>query len=211
MRLRVSSLLVLLAGCPALPPPPGTERLGTWAMAAEPLLGLPDGGLGELRPDGGLACELADAQQGPFRFEAVITRDPPSGQAWLTLGGGYPRDAGWDGQVLDSVASARRLFPSCRACPPTVVTERITFALLSLSQAEAVGRRCPPSPLDGGVPRPERGITGPGPGDQGFDALYACGEVSFHVSLVEPASPESGCDPACADCTVRYTLAGERR
>jgi hypothetical protein len=180
-------------------------------MSAEPIAGLANGGVGELLPDGGLACSLPDVTRASFRFDAVITREPASGQAWLTLGGGYPRDAGWDGQVVDSVASARRLFPSCRACPATVATERITFALLSLSQSEAVGRRCPPSPLDGGVPKPDGTITGPGQSDQGFDALYACGEVSFQVSLVEPASPESGCDPACADCTVRYTLAGERR
>jgi hypothetical protein len=180
-------------------------------MSAEPVPGLPDGGVGEFLPDGGVACALPDVSRSSFRFDALITREPATGQAWLTLGSGYPRDAGWNGQVLDSVASARRLFPSCRACPATVATERITFALLSRSQAEAVGRRCPPSPLDGGVPTPNGTITGPGPGDQGFDALYACGEVAFSVSLVEPPSPESGCDPACVDCTVRFTLVGERR
>jgi hypothetical protein len=208
---RALGLLVVLCGCPALPPPPGSENLGTYVMTAEPIRGLPDGGAGEALGDGRLRCALPDVPQVSFGFEVIVTREPSTGQAWLTLGGGYPRDAGWDGQVLDSESSARRLFPSCRACPATVATERITFALMSLSQSEAVGRRCPENPLDGGVPRPDGGVTGPGPGEQGFDALYACGEMTFRVSLVEPAAPESGCDPACADCTVRYTLAGERR
>ncbi|MCA3010814.1 MAG: hypothetical protein INH41_00290 [Myxococcaceae bacterium] len=203
----------LVAGCTALPPPPGSEPLGAWVFVAEPVLGLPDGGAGELRPDGRPACELPEVSLAPFRFDAVFTRDPETGAAWLTLGGGYPRDAGWDGQVLDSVASARRLFPSCRACPATVATERLTVALLSLSQSEAVGRRCPPAPLDGGVPRPngDGGLTGPRTGDEGFDALYACGELGFSVALVEPAASDSECEPACADCAVRFTLVGERR
>lgn len=207
-------LLVVLAGCPPLPPPPGDEKLGEYTIAAEPVRALDDGGVGELRADGGLWCPLIDVVPAAFRFSATVTRESSTGQAWLTLGGGYPRDAGWDGQVLDSSAAVRRLFPSCGGCRPTIATERIRFSLLSRSQSEAVGRACPANPLDGGVPAPpgpDGGITGPGQTVEGFDALYACGELEFSVALQDAGAPEPDCAPGCDDCVVNYTLVGERR
>lgn len=203
-----------LLGCEVLPPPPGSEALGAWSISAEPVRGLADGGAGELRPDGTPWCSLADVVPAPFRFDAIVTRDPETGHAWLTLGAGYPRDAGWDGQVLDSTASVRRLFPSCAACPPTIATERVRVALLSRSQSEAVSRRCPANALEGGLPTPpgpDGGIRGPGQTPDGFDALYACGELVFSVALSEPPKPEADCPPGCDGCVVRYTLQGERR
>lgn len=214
MRGRLVVVLAVLSACEVLPPLPGSESLGAWSISAEPVRGLPDGGAGELLPDGALRCPLPEVSQAPFRFDARITQDPASGHTWLSLGGGYPRDAGWDGQVLDSVASVRRLFPSCGACPVTLATERITVALLSRSQSEAVGRQCPADALDGGVPAPpgpDGGLRAPGQTAEGFDALYACGELVFSVATSEPAAPESGCAPGCDGCVVRYTLAGERR
>lgn len=212
-RARLGALL-LVAGCTVLPPPPGNEDLGEYALAVEPVKGLADGGVGELRADGGLLCPLADVAPAGFRFAATVTRDASTGQAWLTLGGGYPRDAGWDGQVVDSVASVRRVFPSCGACPPTIATERIRFALLSSSQSEAVGRTCPEAPLDGGVPQPpgpDGGLKAPAMTSEGFDALYACGVLEFSVALSEPAAPSADCAPGCDDCRVNYRLVGERR
>jgi hypothetical protein len=209
-----AALVVVLAGCPPLPPPPGDEKLGEYTIAAEPVRGLEDGGVGALRPDGGLWCPLVDVVPEAFRFSATVTRETSTGQAWLTLGGGYPRDAGWDGQVLDSVAAVRRLFPSCGGCRTTIATERIRFALMSRSQSEAVGRACPTNPLDGGVPAPpgpDGGITGPGQTAEGFDALYACGELEFSVALQDAGAPEPDCAPGCEDCVVNYTLVGERR
>ena len=209
-----AALFVVLAGCPALPPPPGDEKLGEYTIAAEPVRALEDGGVGALRPDGGLWCPLVDIAPAPFRFSATVTRESSTGQAWLTLGGGYPRDAGWDGQVVDSSAAVRRLFPSCGGCRPTIATERIRFALMSRSQSEAVGRACPANPLDGGVPAPpgpDGGITGPVPTAEGFDALYACGELEFSVALQDAGPPEPDCAPGCDDCVVNYTLVGERR
>ncbi len=208
------ALLVVLAGCPPLPPPPGDENLGEYSIAAEPVRALDDGGVGALRADGGLWCPLVDVVPAAFRFSATVTRESSTGQAWLTLGGGYPRDAGWDGQVLDSSAAVRRLFPSCGGCRPTIATERIRFSLLSRSQSEAVGRTCPANPLDGGVPTPpgpDGGITGPGQTAEGFDALYACGELEFSVALQDAGAPEPACAPGCDDCMVNYTLVGERR
>jgi hypothetical protein len=205
--------LLLLAGCPALPEPPGDETLGLYSIAAEPSVN--DGRPESLRPDGGLWCPLVDVAPVPFRFNATVTRDSSTGQAWLTLGAGYPRDAGWDGQVLESVAAVRRLFPSCSGCRPTIATERIRFALMSRSQSEAVGRACPAHPLDGGVPLPpgpDGGIVGPGQTSAGFDALYACGELEFSVALQDAGGePEPGCAAGCDDCVVKYTLVGERR
>ncbi|MBE2252843.1 MAG: hypothetical protein IAE78_25145 [Myxococcus sp.] len=214
MRWVVVVLALVGPGCPPLPPPPGDESLGEYSIAAEPVAGLPDGGVGELRADGGLACPLVDVAPVAFRFSATVTRASSTGQAWLTLGGGYPRDAGWDGQVVDSVAAVRRLFPSCGACRPTIATERIRFALLSRSQSDLVGRSCPADALDGGVPAPpgpDGGLTGPAQTDEGFDALYACGALEFSVSLQDAGDPEPDCAPGCDDCVVNYTLVGERR
>lgn len=207
-------LLAAMAGCPPLPPPPGNENLGDYSIAANPVSALADGGVGELRPDGGLWCPLVDVSPTPFRFSATVTRESSTGQAWLTLGGGYPRDAGWDGQVLDSSAAVRRLFPSCGGCRPTIATERIRFALMSRSQSEAVGGACPEHPLDGGVPLPpgpDGGIVSPAQTVEGFDALYACGELRFSVALQDAGAPEPECSPGCDDCVVNYTLVGERR
>lgn len=195
-----------------LPPPPGNERLGRYSIAAEPVRGLPDGGIGELLEDGGLGCALPEVSPTSLRFEAQVTRDSSTAQAWLTLGPGYPRDAGWDGQLLDSTASVRRLFPSCGACSGVQATESIRFVLLSRSQSEVVGRRCPDNALDGGTPLPnaDAGVTPPRQTPEGFDALYACGELVFSVqaSQVEGGEP---CPSICSECVVRYTLQGERR
>lgn len=209
MRGGVLFATLVLAGCPTLPPPPGGEKLGTYSISAEPVLG--DGGADSLRPDGGAWCPLVDVSPAAFRFDAIVTREPATGQAWMTLGGGYPRDAGWDGQVLESVAAVRRLFPSCAACPETIATETVRVALMSKSQSDAVGGQCPPNPLDGGVPMPGGAIVGPGQTPAGFDALYACGTMEFAVTLSAPAAPESGCAVGCDDCIVRYVLQGERR
>lgn len=211
---RVALLFVVLTGCPPLPPAPGNETLGEYSITAEPVRGLEDGGAGALRHDGGLWCPLVDVVPAAFQFTATVSRESSTGQAWLTLGGGYPRDAGWDGQVLDSVAAVRRLFPSCGGCRPTIATERIRFALMSRTQSDAVGRVCPEHPLDGGIPLPpgpDGGIVGPGQTPEGFDALYACGELEFSVALQDAGPPEPDCAPGCDDCVVNYTLVGERR
>lgn len=192
-------LFVAAASCQVLPPPPGTEALGAYTVRAT--------------PSSSSACELPDVSAAPFTFDIVVTRDPTSGQAWLTLGAGYHRDAGWDGQVLDSSASVRRLFTSCAACPGTLATEHLRLALLSRSQSDVVGGRCPDGVLDGGAPQPteDGGVTLPGQTPSGFDALYACGALEFAVSLTEPPTADAGCPSACGTCVVRYDLEGERR
>lgn len=203
-----------LTACAVLPPPPGSESLGAYTLEAIPVSELPDGGVGSVLPDGGLECALPEVNPATFRFDAIVTRDPGTGEAFVTLGGGYHREAQWDGQVVTTLRSARRLFPSCRGCPETMASERMTFALMSQSQSEAVGRRCPPNPLDGGIPPPpgpDGGVSGPGQTPQGFDALYVCGTMTFSVSFVDPAAVSENCNQACATCVVRYGLVGERR
>lgn len=205
--------VVTASACPPLPPPPGTEALGDYVMVAEPERALPDGGPGSLRADGGPGCGIPEVTFAPLRFEVVVTREPSTGAAWLTLGGGYPRDAGWDGQVLDSTAEVRRLFPSCAACPPTLASERILVALLSRSQSDAVNG-CPALLPDGGLPALPRGdgITPPRQTMDGFDALYACGSLEFRVTFDAGVDgPDPSCPRACGECVVRYTLTGERR
>lgn len=204
-------LLTWLSSCNSLPPPPGSENLGAYALTAEPVRALADGGVGELGPDGGPRCALPEVVPSAVSFEARITREPSTGEAWLTLGPGYPREATWDGQVLESEATVPRLFPSCAACVKVVAVERIRFALLSRSQSEAVGRRCPANPLDGGVPAPpgpNGEITAPAQTSEGFDALYTCGDLTFSVNVLEGGAD---CPEACSQCVVSYTLEGERR
>ncbi len=204
-------LWVATVGCSALPAPPGSENLGAYSFVAEPLRGLADGGIGELTADGGARCALPELVPATVAFEGRITRDPSTGQAWLTLGPGYPRDATWDGQVLESEATVARLFPSCAACGGVVARERIRFALMSRSQSVAVGRRCPQHPLDGGIPTPpgpDGTITGPAQTSEGFDALYACGELTFAVAVLDGGAD---CPAMCSECVVNYGLQGERR
>lgn len=210
---RSLGVLLCLAGlgCSALPPPPGSENLGAYSFIAEPLRALADGGIGELLGDGGARCILPEVVPATVAFEGRITRDPSTAQAWLTLGPGYPRDATWDGQVLESEATVARLFPSCSACSGVVARERIRFALMSRSQSVAVGRSCPPHPLDGGVPSPsgpDGTITAPAQTREGFDALYACGELTFSVEVTDGGAD---CPAMCSECVVNYTLQGERR
>ncbi len=192
----VSLMALVLLGCPALPELPGSELLGTYSLGAEPF---------------GRSCLITDVSDAPFRFEASISRDPGTGHAWLAVSG-YPRDAGWDGQVLESHATVPRAFPSCRACA-TVATETVRLALLSRSQSEAVGNGCPAEPFDGGVPAADGqdgGVLLPRQTPEGFDALYACGELTFTVTLTDAGAVDPGCE-VCDNCRLSYRLVGERR
>ena len=190
MRRVALPLLLLAVACPATPPP-GDQNLGVYGVHAAPA---------------GRDCQLAEVSAAPFDFQATLSRQSDGSGAWLTLSG-YSRDAGWDGQVLRSTAAAERVFVAC-PCGLRIV-ETVTLALLSQSQADAVGLACPPGPLDGGVPAPtaDGGITAPAFTAQGFDAILACGELTTELELV----PDSGVCPACLPCTTRFDLTGARR
>lgn len=196
-------VLLMFVSCRLLPPPPGDEQLGEYAFVGEPRHDLPDGGHGELLSDGGLACGVSELSLPTFRFDGTVTRDTATGQAWLTLGAGYPRDAGWNGQVLDSVAAERRIYPSCAACGSVVATERITFVLLSPAQVDGLGGNCTDDALavpDGGAPM----VTA-----DGFNAALACGRLELSLSVSADAGAD--CPQECRECVVKAALRGERR
>ncbi len=154
------------------------------------------------------ACSLSDVSAGEFSFDATFSRDPASGQAWVTLQQ-YSREALWDGQALGSVAQAPRSFSGvCNGCP-MALKENLRVDLLSLSQSVAAGGRCP----DGPVPLvdDDAGIHAPGPDRFGYDAVRACGSLST-TTLITGDLPDGGaCDATCGDCTVQYRLTGVRR
>lgn len=160
---------------------------------------------------GDAGCALEEVTGAPFSFNVALSANPDAGETFMTLEGGYPRDASWDGQVVRSTETARRYFRECTECV-TRVEETIALSLLSLSQADAVGNRCPANPLDGGVPAPDdAGVTPPGPRDQGFDAILACGELRTRVLVDEGLADGGPCPSVCSACTMTYMLAGERR
>jgi hypothetical protein len=193
-------------------PPPGNQGLGVYALYADPQV-LPDvdGGDGGFWPD----CQLGEVNTAPFTFEATLTRQSDGSAAWMTLAG-YSRDATWDGQVMTSTAVADRVFNECATCNLRIA-ETITLALLSQSQAAAVGLRCPASPLDGGVPAPrsDAGVLAPSFTDAGFDAVLACGTLTTELEEAPDAGQDGGvdggCPAICLACTTRFVLTGARR
>jgi hypothetical protein len=86
-----------------------------------------------------------------------------------------------------------------------LLRERLTVALLSQSQSSFLEGRCPPQPLDGGVPVPEgdAGVLAPDSTESGFDAVRACGV------LVNTLLPAEGC--LCPGCSITYEVSGVRR
>lgn len=166
------------------------ELIGNFALVA-----LPDG-------PGFTDCQLSGLADAGFTFSATLRWEPTDGGAWMVVGPAT-RDATWDGATFSSTASGTQQFADCQ-CAQVQVEETVTLALLSRSQATAAGIGCPPNALDGGVPAPDAdaGISAPGPTARGFDAVRACGE------LVDVLRPAATC--ACAACTVRYRLQGER-
>lgn len=153
-------------------------------------------------------CQLSEVTAADFGFNVVLTRDSASTHAWVTLNG-YSRDAGFDGQVLNSTAEASRVFQNCSGCRTRVV-ETMAVAVLSRSQIDA-GAACPPNALDGGInqPNPDAGIFGPRQTETGFDALRLCGELTTLV--VAESFGDGTCNPSCDGCMVRYQLRGDRR
>lgn len=198
-------LLLLLAGCPVVPPP-GDVSMGHYALSASG--GAPrleDGGLG--RPP---ECPLLEEVTGAdFDFDAVLTRESTSQRAWVTLTG-YSREGTFDGQVLTSEAEANRVFEACGKCS-TKVVETISVAVLSISQNDRLGGTCPENPLDGGVvANPDAGLFPPGQTSQGYDGVRVCGELTTRVAALGLADG-GACEPQCDGCIVRYSLRGDRR
>jgi hypothetical protein len=168
---------------------PGSEVMGTFAFTATapPLDG---------------TCTFAEMPTADFAFTGTFSRNP-DGETFFTLAE-TDRAATFDGQLATSSQSAPRVFQDCNCATGTQVNETITVALLSRSQTDAVGGNCPPNPLDGGVPPPGGGITGPGSTGTSFDAILACGELNDEVEVTS-----SGC--TCGPCFDRYQVEGVRQ
>jgi hypothetical protein len=186
--------LFLLTACPVASPP-GDQPMGLYSLGAT----LSD------RDD----CALPEISGADFGFEATLTRDSSSEQAWMTLAG-YSREATFDGQYFTSVHSAPRVFAECSDCE-TQLVETISVSMLSRSQSDAVGGQCPSDALDGGTPGidPDAGIAGPRQTAQGFDAVRLCGVLRSEV--VATGLDGGACSAKCNGCGVRYQLRGDRR
>lgn len=202
------SFLGLLAACPTGVEIPGAEKMGVFDFHAF----LKQNGE-ELVPPTFNEC-LLDEVPLAFDFEAIMSRDPGTPRAWITLGR-VSNEALFDGQVIASYAKAPRTLDEC-TCPGSAVyiDERITVALLSKSQRDALGRNdCPRNPLDGGVPKPDGGVILPDSTPNGFDALLACGEL-VNTLTSDPACtcnlPDGG-QFRLERCSTGYKLHGARR
>jgi hypothetical protein len=163
VRILLLTFGLFAAGCSADTPPPGDEILGAYDFTATPLT---------------YDCALVDVPDGGFTFTATLSRFRDAGTAFFTLGG-VSRDAGWDGQIFTSPASAPRVFSDCSSCS-TTLDELFSVALLSRSQNAAAQELCPANALDGGLPSGEL-IVRPDSSPSGFDAVRACGELNEAV------------------------------
>jgi hypothetical protein len=191
-----------LAGCPQSSQLPGDEQLGSFSFHAEP-------------PDAGVyvTCHLLDVPDAGFDFTAAFSHQRDGGMTWITIGA-ISHGANFDGTTLSGSYSAMRSFASCGACM-TTVTEALTVVLLSQSQDQALGGRCPDPgtapPLD-----PDAGITGPMSGASRYDAVRACGTLVDAVSSDPvPADgldyTDAGCWTSCNTCVLNYALQGVRQ
>ncbi|MFT3710584.1 MAG: hypothetical protein QM817_23415 [Archangium sp.] len=203
-RLGLLAVALVFSACP-VDPPPGDQNMGTWSMTVDFVERSANCQLSELPA-------ITDAgRPDPFNFEMVLTRDSTSDVAWMTLSG-LSRQGTYDGQYFSNVADASRVFVECTKCQTRLV-ERIDFAVLSRSQADALGGTCPANPLDFGVvptPNADSGIQLPHQTPLGFDAVRLCGEMSNEV--VSDGVLDGGACPAeCNGCFISYTVRGERR
>lgn len=196
----VCVLLSSLPGCVEVPATPGEEVLGNFELAAEPVSS---------------TCAYDEASGSPLAFTIRVARALDGGEVSVTLNG-IERPATFDGQVLRTSYRVPRSFADCScsaeqrdagcACSGVTLEEQLEVALVSLEQDDVLGRTCPASPLDGGVPTV--GVDGgalalPVTTPRGFDAVRACGE------LWDDIQPGQGC--FCAACSMRYAVRGVRR
>jgi hypothetical protein len=176
---------------------PGRDSLGTY----------------ELRAKGIYAnCNVPSFPM-TFDYVGTFSRLSDGGQVFYVDGNIRYDDAGFDGQFasyeLIDVASNLALFDggSCSPCESKRV-ERATLALLSASQAAALGDAgCPINALDGGLPMADEdaGITLPTRlEDGGFDAVLACGELQVIITS------EGFCDQSCYSCRQQWRVSGVR-
>ncbi len=194
MRIRLQMAFLALTACQSNPKING-QLIGSFTFSAIPV-----------SKDCSFAAIPPVGADGGFTFDAILSRDPASTKAFMRVGS-VERDAGFDGQIFISQASAPRHFTECGSnCDPVPMTETLRIILLSSGQDLAVGGSCPPKALDGGVPvgAPDGGISPPCPSADPCDVVRACGE------LIDVVSPDGG-SCQCSPCTVLSTVEGQRK
>lgn len=206
--------VLVLTGCEEPHPLPGDQVLGTYSFTAT-------------RVDGG--CEgLKEMAEDAFQFSGTVTRclpDSTSAPCAAHPNGAFftrenvDRDAGFDGQLLDVYPITAPITLTACGSERTRIVDGMRVALFSASQATAVGAPffCPPNALDGGVPAPDdAGITAPGPGPNGFDAPFACGELVDTIINDDfdggagRCRTDAGIALPTGTCTVVFKLQGVR-
>jgi len=234
--LRPASLLpfallgVSLVACKGEVAVPGKERVGTYLLQSvgDPLsndcswaildAGTDAGAPGGFFVDAGVIFSVTyhqtTAPDGGSQFPdgGLVT---PYDAGYLTfIEGSGSQDGVIDGQVIDVSAVAPRVFANCICTglqPPDIqVLERNQIALLSASQAQALGSpvNCaPPSVvLDGGIPPVGGSIIGPRDPSGVWSVPLVCGVTEEQVQVLNTA--DGGCSPLCQSCTIRFSVQG---
>ena len=224
-----------LVACKGEVPVPGNERVGTYLLQSvgDPLFN----NCSPFILDAGVD---AGAQNGTFVDAGVIfsvtfhqTTTPDGGTRLPDGGLVTPYDAGYltfiegsgsqgvtfpfgviNGQVIDVQAIAPRVFALCNCTnlePPDIqVQERNTIALLSDSQARALGSLttcAPPSVvLDGGIPPVGGSILGPRDPTGVWSVPLVCGITEEQVQVLNHS--DAGCSQECQSCTIQFSVQG---
>jgi hypothetical protein len=213
-----------LLACKGEVPVPGKERVGTYLLQSvgDPLSNdcvtailapTPDAGGGVYIDAGVVVSVTFNNTTAPDGGNRLPDGGPfaPYDAGYLTFVEGSGSEYGtYVGQVIDVSALAPRVFTGCGctslAPPDIVVDERNVLALLSPSQAQALGSTtvCP-SPdvlLDGGIPS-GGGIVGPRSNDGVWNVPLVCGFTEERVQVLGPS-----CDGGCQSCTIRFFAQG---
>lgn len=234
--LRSASLLPLavlgvsLVACKGEVPVPGKERVGTYLLQSvgDPLFndcnvaildaGVDGGNPGGTFVDAGVIFSVTyhqtTAPDGGSRFPdgGVVT---PYDAGYLTFIEGSGSEYGViEGQVIDVSAVAPRVFAACNCTglePPDIqVVERNQIALLSATQAQALGSSvtcAPPSVvLDGGIPPVGGAIIGPRDPGGVWSVPLVCGVTEEQVQVLNHG--DGGCSADCQSCTIRFSVQG---
>jgi hypothetical protein len=226
---------VSLAACKGEVQVPGKERVGTYLLQSvgDPLFNNCSPAIIDAGVDAG-------APGGTFVDAGVIfsvtfnqTTTPDGGTRLPDGGPVIPYDAGYltfiegsgsqgvtfpygviVGQVIDVTAIAPRVFALCNCTnldPPDIqVQERNTIALLSDSQARALGSLttcAPPSVvLDGGIPPVGGSIIGPRDPSGVWSVPLVCGITEEQVQVLNHS--DAGCSQECQSCTIQFSVQG---
>jgi len=230
--LPLALLAVSLFACKGEVPVPGKERVGTYLLQSvgDPLFNDCAGAILDAGPDGGAP--------GGYFVDAGVIFSVTYNQTTTPDGGpldppGSSYDAGYltfiegsgsegvsppygviVGQVVDVSAVAPRVFAACNCTnldPPDIqVQERNVIALLSQSQAQALGSvsTCaPPSVvLDGGIPPVGGAILPPRDPSGVWSVPLVCGVTEEQVQVLNHS--DAGCSPECQSCTIRFSVQG---